>query len=245
MRGLERCLGPRPDSREKAVLELLDQWPWAEGGVVIGGYALAAYGRPRYSEDIDIVVPFSAAGSVESWLRRKGFELERASTPNPQNFDATTSRYSNGEITLDLLVGAVRDREAKVDVPADWICMDPRLDVLRTLSGKTSIQVPVARLAAMWLLKLQAGRDQDITDLFAIFETRFFPEDVRDELAELRTESLVSKLHQTLQKIRSTRLYRDSLSRLQMKQGPASMNAWRRFGDLAQACIPLEWLRRS
>jgi hypothetical protein len=50
-----------PDLRESAALELLDAWPWELGGVVIGGYAVCAYGPPRYSSDVDVVIPFGAA----------------------------------------------------------------------------------------------------------------------------------------------------------------------------------------
>ena len=138
---------------------------------------------------------------------------------------------------MDLLVGAVRDRDAEVDVPADWIAMNPKHDVLRTLSGKTSIPVPVARIEALWLLKLQAGRDQDITDLFALFDQPCSRDEITEELKELSTPSLVKKLGITLQKIRSDKLYEDSMSRTLAKRGQASLNAWKRFGDFVESCI--------
>ncbi len=42
-------LGTDPVSRERKVLGLLDEWPWELGGVLIGGYSIAAYGVTRYS----------------------------------------------------------------------------------------------------------------------------------------------------------------------------------------------------
>lgn len=228
---------PGLEHRERAVLESLDRWPWSEGGVVIGGYALAAYGRPRYSEDIDIVIPVSAARTVEAWLASQGFKQEKSSTPNPQNYDAKTHRFSKGEVTLDLLVGAVRDRDARVDISAEWISENPRRELLRTLTGKTMTAIPVARLEAIWLMKLQAGRDQDITDLFSVFGQQCSSADVRAEVRRHRSPTLSRKLEATIQKIRSSKLYEDSLSRLGLKRGASSATLWKRFGDFAESCV--------
>ncbi|MHB1708063.1 MAG: hypothetical protein ACYCT2_01115 [Thermoplasmataceae archaeon] len=56
-----------PVNRERKVLGLLDAWPWELGGVLIGGYAIAAYGRPRYSDDVDIVIPKAALGKLKDF----------------------------------------------------------------------------------------------------------------------------------------------------------------------------------
>jgi hypothetical protein len=110
-----------PETRERGVLALLDSWPWESGGVVVGGYAALAYGPPRYSDDVDVVIPSTSATAIRSWLLGEGFELQRHSVPNPQNFAGEVERYVLGDIKLDLLAGAVRDWEAQVDVPEEWI----------------------------------------------------------------------------------------------------------------------------
>lgn len=227
-----------PEKREQAVLALLDRWPWDQGGVVIGGYALAAYGRPRYSHDIDVVVPSGAGSFLGGWLRSEGFHSERSSTPNPQNFEAKVHRYTDGSIFIDLLVGAVRDRDARVDVPESWISSRPKLQPLRTLAGRTSKPIPVARIEAIWVLKLQAGRDQDISDLFALFGLDCSQYEIRDAFEGFHSRSLVQKLEKTIGKTSSTKLYEDSLSRLGIKRGEQSRERWRRFVEFAKGCIP-------
>lgn len=57
-----------PAAREKAVAELLDKWPWDLGGVIIGGYVSAAYGQPRYSNDIHVVIPVASLNPLIDWL---------------------------------------------------------------------------------------------------------------------------------------------------------------------------------
>jgi hypothetical protein len=74
-------------ARERAVLSFLDEWPWETGGVLIGGYAISAYGPPRYSVDVDVVIPATSASTVRSWLRTAGFELSTHTVPNPQNYE--------------------------------------------------------------------------------------------------------------------------------------------------------------
>lgn len=109
------------DAREQIVLSLLGRWPWDLGGVILGGYAIIAYGPPRYSNDVDIVIPKEAALSVRTWLKTEGLQLTKHSIPNPQNFDGQVERYTSSAITLDLLTDAVRDRDARVDIPENWI----------------------------------------------------------------------------------------------------------------------------
>ena len=101
------------ESREHAVLDLLDDWPWDLGGVLIGGYAVLAYGPPRGSDDVDVVIPNIAAAQVRGWLLTRGFRWEGHSIPNPENYEGQVDRYRSVEVVLDLLVGAVRDRTAR------------------------------------------------------------------------------------------------------------------------------------
>lgn len=69
--------------RERKALDLLDSWPWNFGGVLIGGYAIAAYGRPRYSDDVDIVVPVATHDKLKAFIMNQGLSLENSSIPNP------------------------------------------------------------------------------------------------------------------------------------------------------------------
>jgi hypothetical protein len=89
------------DAREPAVLSLLDRWQWRLGGVIIGGYAAIAYGPPRYSNDIDIVIPKTAVPPLRTWLRSEGLKLTKRSVPNLENFDGQVQRYDSSLITLD------------------------------------------------------------------------------------------------------------------------------------------------
>jgi len=231
------------DMREQTVLALLDRWPWDTGGVIIGGYAVIAYGPPRYSNDIDIVIPKSAAAPVRAWLKTEGLRLTKHSLPNPENFDGQVERYKSSPITLDLLADAVRDRDAKVDIPESWISKGARKAKLVTLSGRTTIDVPIARPEALWALKLQAGRPRDISDLFAIADTPFNVLEVETLFRSLLSESLVTKLHSVRSKLGDRRMFVDSLSRRQLGKpsDPENIKRWQRFVSTVNRIVqPLE-----
>jgi hypothetical protein len=234
---------PDPDARDQAVLSLLDRWPWEHGGVIIGGYAVAAYGPPRYSNDVDIVIPKEASAPIRVWLRSEGLRLIKHSVPNPQNFAGQVERYRSTPIALDLLVDAVRDRDAKVDIPETWVSMRARRARLATLSGRTSVDVPIARPEALWALKLQAGRPRDISDLFAIEGTPFDAAEVQSLFHALNTESLAKKLHSVRTKLGATKTYADSLSRRKLGKpsDPRNVQRWARFVATVDSIIrPIE-----
>lgn len=231
------------DARELAVLALLDRWPWDLGGVIIGGYAINAYGPPRYSDDVDVAIPKKAASSVRAWLGAEGLKLSKKTVPNPENFDGQVERYMKAPITLDLLTDAVRDRDAKVDIPESWISKGARRGRLVTLAGRTSVEVPIARPEALWALKLQAGRPRDISDLFAIAETPFSPIEVGALFRRLTTNSLTEKLNLVRAKVKDHKVYVDSLSRRQLGRptDPANVRKWSRFVSLVDGIInPIE-----
>jgi hypothetical protein len=236
------------DTREQVVLSLLDRWPWDLGGVIIGGYAVLAYGPPRYSNDIDIVIPKSAAPPVRSWLKTEGLKLTKHSIPNPENYDGQVERYKSSPITLDLLADVVRDREARVDIPESWISKGARKAKLVTLSGRTTIEVPIARPEALWALKLQAGRPRDISDLFAIVDTPFNVLEVEALFHSLLSKSLVTKLHSVRSKLSDRRMFVDSLSRRQLGKpsNPENIRKWQRFVATVDRIVqPLETTNTS
>ena len=236
------------DARERAVLSLMDRWPWDLGGVVIGGYAVIAYGPPRYSDDVDVVLPKASAVLTRAWLKSQELKLLKHSVPNPQNFEGQVERYKSSDITLDLHVDAVRDRDAKVDVPEDWISKNARRMKLETLSGRTEVNVPIARPEAIWALKLQAGRPRDIGDLFAISETPFDSEEVTSLFRHLRAETLIAKLHSVQSKLKERKMFVDSLSRRQLgsPRDKENIRRWSRFvSTVDRIVMPLDVDRES
>ncbi len=227
-----------PDLREKEVVRLLEAWPFDKGTTIVGGYAIAAYGGARYSVDIDFVVSNEANDRVTGWLEGQGFSRRLKHRPTQTGFDQAI-RYQKGVVTIDLLIGVVRDREAMVDIPEEWISQRARRVKLDLLTGRVERAIRVARVEAIWALKLQSGRDQDLTDLFAISGAEFRVREVREIFEALGTRSLSAKLAKVSSKLESEKLYRDARSRLELKDTESTRRKWTRFKQRVLEAIPV------
>jgi hypothetical protein len=230
-----------PDARERRVKRLLADWPSPLAGVLIGGYAVAAYGAPRYSVDVDIVGRTSAAKGWAKWLQTQGLTPEGA----PRRFGrgegtAEVQRWHLETITVDLMTGGVRDRRAETEIPEDWILREPRELRLELLSGQIDNAIPVVRPEGLWALKLLAGRPTDLTDLFGISRQPVRLPEIRELFEKLRRPSLERKLTFVSSQLHEGKLYKDSLSRLQLGSPDRESNraAWQRFLRMIDRALP-------
>lgn len=225
-------------AREKEVAALLDEWQWELGGCMIGGYAVAAYGKPRYSQDLDFAIPGSSEGQIINWLTQRGFEIEPRRKPERPGAFKDAIRLKREPVTIDLLSGYVRDRHSGVVVPWDWIQTRFRELRLLLVSGSTQKPVRVCRPEALWALKLIAGRDQDLGDLFAIASETVDIAEIRSFLASVMNEPLRARLKDEARRLELGKIYADSLSsRFLRTSSEASRIAWSRFLELFKTIV--------
>lgn len=206
-------MAPDRAAREREVAALLDRWPWHLGGVIIGGYAVAAFGAPRYSTDIDIVVPLHAFDAIDKWLLGETFARDEIPEDIEQNYAGKGFRYKLGDITIDILPGVVRDREAGVDIPETWISKDPLKTKLILIESSTKTEVPVGRLTAFWALKLQAGREKDLGDLFTTHHMAVDAKDIQEMFRKIHKPTLDDKLRLVLKRLDEPKVFEDTMSR--------------------------------
>lgn len=226
-----------PDAREAVVIQLLTDWPWRTGTTLIGGYSLAAYGGARHSIDVDFVVPSSGVAPVTDWLKERGYSESVPRGRGGLPF-ANAQRFEREPVTVDLLVDFVRDREASVDIPEQWIARESLERPLVLLSGLVAKPARVARPEAIWALKLQAGRDQDLIDLFAISKVPVSAKEVRELFRSLAAPTLTAKLKRVLEKVGSNKLYADARSLLGIRDVKATQLRWERFCATVADMIP-------
>jgi hypothetical protein len=120
--------------REAQAVELLDGWAWEGGGCLIGGYAVAAYGQPRFSQDLDFVLPEGSKGKVIKWLETHDFRVRRPINPG-RGFRGST-RLMRGDFSIDLMFGYVRDRDTGTRIEEEWISARARHARLTLLNRK-------------------------------------------------------------------------------------------------------------
>jgi hypothetical protein len=227
--------------REAQAVELLDGWPWEGGGCLVGGYAVAAYGQPRFSQDLDFVLPEGRKDEIVPWLETHNFQVRRPINPG-RGFQSST-RLMLGDFSIDLMFGYVRDRDTGTRVEEEWISARARSVRLTLLNRSTRTPVIVARPEALWLLKLIAGRDQDLADLFAISEEPIDESEVRVALETLLNPRLEAKLGRVVSRLKSKKIYSDTLSSraLGKQSDQANILAWSRFLRRVASILPVDF----
>lgn len=131
-----------------------------------------------------------------------------------QNYAGKAFRYDRGDITIDILPGVVRDRDAGVDIPEWWISKDPFKTRLFLLETSTKTEVPVSRLTAFWALKLQAGREKDLSDLFMTRDMPVDAKDIQEMFRSIHKPALDGKLRLVLKRLDEPKIFLDAMSRL-------------------------------
>lgn len=227
-----------PDERERQVVELLAEWPTELDGVLIGGYAVAAYGRPRYSEDIDVLASRKSRKDWVRWLHAKRLRKERAYVgPLEGGYPVEVQVWHRRDVSLDLMTGGIRDRESHVIIPEAWILKDPQSVRLELLSGRVESPVNVVRLEGLWAMKILAGRPTDLTDLFGILSQPVDFTGIRNLFSGLEQPALRRKFDSMVKWLHQPKSYVDTLSRLRLGSPDLRENrtAWERFGTIVES----------
>jgi hypothetical protein len=98
------------------------------------------------------------------------------------------------------------------------------------MTGSTTSRVRVCRPEAIWVLKLIAGRNQDLSDLFAISPEPVDTREIRGFLAGVANPALKDRLEDEARRLASAQIYADSLSaRFLTTSSADARRSWGRF----------------
>lgn len=223
-----------PDERERQAVGILLHWPSTLSGVLVGGYAIAAYAPARYSEDLDLAVTSEGKAEWEGWLSKEGLHRERLHRlPRTQGFAPEVGRWRSRDVFVDLMAGGIRDRETGTVLPEDWVIRNPNRARLELISGRVESIVAVARPEAIWAMKLVAGRPQDLTDLYSMAGLPIDIASVRELLSTVSNPSLTQKFGRIWRTVLDRKQYVDSLSRLRLGSPDSKRNiaSWKHFQE--------------
>ena len=124
---------------------------------VVGGIALSFHTHPRYTKDIDLLLPAEDIDECKSILRGMGYAIE-ASTWTFQNTNITLHRLTKVEgedlLSIDLLAGNEQRHKEIIrnaiveETEYGWVCIADREDLI-------------------WMKRLRNSK-QDIADIEAL-----------------------------------------------------------------------------
>jgi len=140
--------------------------------VVVGGYAVSALARHRFSVDCDLVVPTERRAEFEEALKREGFSKHVQKT----GFDAAyggefisyVKKVDGLPVTVDLLAGSLVCRATEASWSFDYV---KRFSVPATISGfGFSVDCRIPERELLIAFKLHSGRRADVRDFVLLRE---------------------------------------------------------------------------
>ncbi|SRR6266571_735819 len=190
-------------SRVQSILDLAADFTTIGELAVIGGYAVSARSKPRFSQDLDVVIHNDSLKKMESVLRGRGFTPSGKEFADPDKnieFGDTTRAWTLAEprTTVDIMAGGLMDRSVRIWIPYEKISRGATIVGIPNTMGLTpEPRLPVASAEVLVGLKVQPLRGQDVVDLVSLAGTadgKGCRRSLVDMVGEEKAESLLANL---------------------------------------------------
>ena len=136
--------------------------------VLIGGYAVSAYGPPRFSVDLDLVLKPSALAAVRGELRSMGFKKD-TEWRGGDVFEGRSECWTLGAgqlpISADILIGGISDRVSGATHSYESLRGRSSRRTVRGLDPLSVARPLVPDREVLIALKLEVGRLIDLRDI--------------------------------------------------------------------------------
>jgi hypothetical protein len=185
----------------------------SEEAILIGGYAVSAYGLSRFSVDLDFVTAEATADRLSAVLAEKGFQVAATWTGDrtlPEHADRWSRGPRGRAISVDLLIDGVADRRSGASF--SFAELRPRASrrLVRGVDPAKTATPLVADREVLIALKLAAGRKVDLRDV-AILSRGIADHGVVAGLLQRLPKALVQERIRSLSESLETLHFRDAL----------------------------------
>lgn len=140
--------------------------------VVVGGYAVSALARHRFSVDLDIVIRKENAGLFKSILEEQGYSkgIKKAGFDNVYGgeFLSYKKPVNDLPITVDLLIGSIVCRATTASWSFEYVNRYSAIAAILGIELSTRAKVPEKEL--LTALKVHSGRRTDLRDIVLLME---------------------------------------------------------------------------
>jgi predicted nucleotidyltransferase len=140
--------------------------------VVVGGYAVSALARHRFSVDCDLVVPKKKLDDFGNFLVKEGFEkhIEKAGFDETYALEFVSYKKEVGElpITIDLLVGSLVCRATQATWSFEYVKKHSVRASIPGTEASASCRIPERELLIAF--KIHSGRRTDVRDIVMLRE---------------------------------------------------------------------------
>lgn len=158
------------EQRERACLDLLARLP--KRYVLVGGYAVSAFEFPRFSVDLDMVIPEKDFPLFSGILKREGFsktrEADRFAVTYEGRFVCFRKMVESLPVSVDLLVGMVQSRQTSAAYSFDYVWKNSEVRTVTGFGVNASAEARVADREMLMALKINSMRMADQRDIIAL-----------------------------------------------------------------------------
>jgi len=186
--------------------------------LLVGGYAVSAYGPPRFSVDLDLVLQEKVVPKVRDALLKAG--LSKASDWDGGDlFAGKAERWTVGEATLpssvDLLIGGISDRVSGVTFTFETLRKTAARRAVRGLLSSSVAEPLVPSREALIGLKLHVARRIDFRDIAVLSGEPLDWEAVASMIAGATRKLILGHVRKLLSDI-DTKEFKDSIKGVYM-----------------------------
>jgi hypothetical protein len=167
--------------------------------VVVGGYAVSALARHRFSVDCDLVIPRKKLDDFGDFLEKEGFEKHTERVGFDETYAGEFVSYKKEvgglPITIDLLVGSLVCRATQASWSFEYVKKHSMMANIPSTEASVSCRIPAKELLIAF--KIHSGRRADVRDVVMLRENA----DLRKVLTHLRkgdVEALKSQIQKTV-----------------------------------------------
>ena len=191
---------PQDLARERTCFEVLRSLA-GRTFVLVGGFAISAYGFRRFSVDLDLVLPASEVDEVRTVLRPRGFvrDADRDGTGILRGrFERWIRRDGVLPVSVDMMVDGIADRVSGVVRSFQELRDRATIRRVAGIDSESWADAPVPDRETLLALKIQTGRPVDLRDVAVLAKGALDmealwgllspcpPELLRDHLTRLR-----------------------------------------------------------
>ena len=194
----------------------------ADGFVLIGGYAVGAYGQHRFSIDCDIATNRNNTPAIDTVLLREDYELVKGGSRPPPGVAIRLYRklIAGQPVSVDLYVNTVVSRATR----GTWTYKFIRENSVEAIVVGATDSTPsrVADRNLLIAMKLHSGRPQDLADIVVLSEKADWSMVARCAACGSK-EQLLVQLDSAIQEIPSAKFLSDLKSSFAMRTDPTSL----------------------
>jgi hypothetical protein len=176
--------------------------------VVIGGYAVSSFGFPRFSVDLDIVIPEKDLRFFQELIKEKGFALEKEK--QDLSYSGKFERYSKGFISVDLLINGVQSRQTGYCYPFSYVFKNSEIREVNGWDPSLKARVRVPHKEMLLALKIHAMRTADKRDIIMLCYEKPDVEKIVNNLKDCPKKKIIAHIDELLGIITSQN-FKDSL----------------------------------